>query len=131
MEKEPEDKVEWFDSYLNKAIIYASVDYFRKQVLYNNREPKLVDDEQYTNYIDEIAGSEKEIYNIDDMVLSNAIAKLSDIEQAVIFLRYNKDLTREETSKILDILETSTSRIAKRALKKLRNLIEEDYKDEK
>ena len=65
------------------------------------------------------------------MELNRALNCLSDIEQAVIFLLYNKELSQDEAAEILNIWSKSVSRIKIRAIEKLRKHMEGDLEDGK
>lgn len=134
MENDKQDKVEWFDSYLNKAIFYASIDYFRKQNIHTNREKTLFDDDNFKKYVERFASNEDAITMLNEIAekeqIKNALTKLSDIEQAVIFLHFNNNLTGNEASQILSICRTSEIHIRNRALNKLRKILEEELYDE-
>ena len=90
---------ERFDAYLNKVIIMSSKEYFRKEALHNTRESKIIDDENFLEFINE--KTKKEEFNIvaedfieecDNPRLCDAIKQLSEIEQAVVFFIYDKEL---------------------------------------
>ena len=65
------------------------------------------------------------------IVLNSALNCLSDIEQAVIFLLFNEQLSQDEAAEILKIWSKSISRIKLRAIEKLRNYLEGDFENEK
>ena len=51
MENKNDFNEERFDSYLNKTIILSSKDYFRKQISLSNKERTIVDDEDYSVFL--------------------------------------------------------------------------------
>lgn len=117
---------ERFDAYLNKVIIMSSKEYFRKEALHNTRESKIIDDENFLEFINE--KTKKEEFNIvaedfieecDNPRLCDAIKQLSEIEQAVVFFIYDKELSREEVALKLDICVDTVSRVKLRAVKKI------------
>ncbi len=117
---------ERFDAYLNKVIIMSSKEYFRKEALHNTRESKIIDDENFLEFINE--KTKKEEFNIvaedfieecDNPRLCDAIKQLSEIEQAVVFFIYDKELSREEVALKLDICVDTVSRVKLRAIKKI------------
>lgn len=117
---------ERFDAYLNKVIIMSSKEYFRKEALHNTRESKIIDDENFLEFINE--KTKKEEFNIvaedfieecDNPRLCDAIKQLSEIEQAVVLFIYDKELSREEVALKLDICVDTVSRVKLRAVKKI------------
>jgi len=57
------------------------------------------------------------------MALRQAIEKLPEREAMVIKLRYFHGLTQERVSKVLSVSQVQVSRIEKKALAKLRDLL--------
>ena len=118
---------ERFDAYLNKVIIMSSKEYFRKEALHNTRESKIIDDENFLEFINEKTKKEEEfnivaedfIEECDNPRLCDAIKQLSEIEQAVVFFIYDKELSREEVALKLDICVDTVSRVKLRAVKKI------------
>ena len=90
---------------------------------------KIIDDENFSEFINEYLKYEKTTYNpesindfieqLDNTALVCALESLSKIEMMVIFLLFEKELSSSEASKILKICSDSVTRIKKRALKKL------------
>ena len=64
------------------------------------------------------------------MELKTALNCLSEIEQAVIFLLFNEELTRNETAEILKLYESTVSKIKRRAINKLKNILDGGMEDE-
>ena len=62
--------------------------------------------------------------------MNNAMKSLSAIEQAVIFLLFQEDLSQEEAGKILEICSKSVSRIKLRAIGKLKKYLKGDLENE-
>lgn len=118
---------EKFDSFLNKTIIFSSKDYFRNQMKVNTKEKTIIDTNDFTDLIQDfniynnsfsiLNNTENKIY------LSNALKSLSAIEQSVIFLLFNEELSQAEAAKILKICSKSVSRIKLRAITKLRKYL--------
>ena len=128
MESVDEEK---FDSFLNKTIILSSKDYFKRTMNRIDKERTIVDDEEYSSVIYEKINSTSEFDKIDTkMELKTALNCLSDIEQAVIFLLFNEELSQEEVADILKIYYTTVSKIRKRAIEKLKLLLEGRFKDD-
>lgn len=126
-----EEKANQFNFTLNKVIMMSSKEYFRKEALTNTREKRIIDDEEFQESLKEKIAYDED-FNIkvtnfvsecEDEVLCAAIEKLSVIEQAVIFLIFSKELTREEAAKILDVCADTVSRAKIRALKKLKKYL--------
>ena len=117
-----EEKEIRFNNFLNKTIILSSKRYFKKEVNISNKEQMLVDDNSHTSVLNFVANSATTDFDLVEncLELNTALSKLSDIEQTVIFLLYNKELSQDEASKILEICSKSVSRIKIRAINKLR-----------
>ncbi|MDF2594243.1 MAG: polymerase, sigma 28 subunit, SigF [Clostridia bacterium] len=60
---------------------------------------------------------------IDKIVISELIKYLLPIEKQIIMLRYFEDRTQTEIASLLDISQVQVSRIEKRILKKMRNML--------
>ena len=101
----------------------------------NNKEKTIVDDENYSVFLQTFCPFEDTFSTIDSTInslkLNNAIKSLSAIEQAVIFLLFKRELSQDEAAKILEICSKSVSRIKIRAITKLRKYLEEDFINEK
>lgn len=117
-----EEKNKRFNNFLNKTIILSSKRYFKKEVNISNKEQMLVDDNSHTSVLNSVANSATTDFDLVEncLELNTALSKLSEIEQTVIFLLYNKELSQDEASKILEICSKSVSRIKIRAINKLR-----------
>ena len=123
-----EEKDKRFNNFLNKTIILSSKRYFKKEVNISNKEQMLVDDNSRTSVLNSASNSTNNDFDLveDCLELNTALSKLSDIEQTVIFLLYNKELSQDEASKILEICSKSVSRIKVRAINKLRKYMKGD-----
>ena len=123
-----EEKDKRFNNFLNKTIILSSKRYFKKEVNISNKEQMLVDDNSHTSVLNSVANSTTTDFDLvaHCLELNTALSKLSDIEQTVIFLLYNKELSQDEASKILEICSKSVSRIKVRAINKLRKYMKGD-----
>ena len=129
MESVEEEK---FDSFLNKTIILSSKDYFKRTMNRIDKERTIVDDEEYSSVIYEKMNSTSDFDKVDTkMELSAALNCLSDIEQAVIFLLFNEELTQKEAADILEIYSKTVSKIKIRAIEKLKKHMEGDFENEK
>ena len=114
MENKNTYKEERFDSFLNKTIILSSRNYYKKEITKDLKELKIVDDENYLEYMQKYLKYD-DIYNqvnidnfidlCDNPLLICALKSLSNIEMTVIFLLFEKQLTSSEASKILKILK--------------------------
>ena len=128
-------KEERFDSFLNKTIILSSKLYFKRQMNYIARENTIVDNEDFSCFLQGFIEANNTFVAIDELesriVLNSALNCLSDIEQAVIFLLFNEQLSQDEAAEILKIWSKSISRIKLRAIEKLRNYLEGDFENEK
>ena len=135
MEKEGNYKEERFDSYLNKTIILTSRTYFKKQMNTIKKERAIVDDTNYSTFLKDFMTFENVFFSIDEidvsLQLKSAINSLSAIEQAVIFLLFEEELSQGETAEILKIYSKTVSKTKIRAIRKLKELMKGDIEDEK
>lgn len=135
MENKNNYNEERFDSFLNKTIIMSSRNYFLKQMNIFAKENTIVDNEDFSHFLQGFIEVDNPFVAIDELesriVLNNALNCLSDIEQAVIFLLYNKDLSQAEAGEILEIYSKTISKIKIRAIEKLRKYMEGDCENEK
>lgn len=125
-----------FNSFLNKTIVLCSKRYYKAELTTNLTELKIMDDENYTEYMKDFIKIDDDVYNSIDVdnfidlcenpVLIRALKSLSKIEMTVIFLLFEKQLTSSEASKILKICSDSVTRINKRALRKLEEYLKGD-----
>ena len=123
------DEDKKFDSFLNKTIIFSAKKYFSEKLTRESKELKIMDDDNYTEYLKEYTKYEDTsayTKNIDQFIelcenqkLVSALKSLSDIEKTVIFLLFERQLKSSEASKILQICNDSVTRIKRRALQKL------------
>lgn len=60
---------------------------------------------------------------VDKIVLGEMIKYLSSLEKQIIMLRYFEDRTQTEIASLLDISQVQVSRLEKRILKKMRNML--------
>ena len=135
MENKNTYKEERFDSFLNKTIILSSKDYFRTQMGLSNKEKTIVDDVNYSTFLQRASVLNETISIIDtisnSIELNNAMKSLSAIEQSVIFLLFEEDLSQDEAAKILEICSKSVIIIKLRAIDKLRKYLKGDLNYEK
>lgn len=119
-----------FDSYLSKTIIFSSKKYFKKQITMKSKELNIFDDKDYYAFIENIfsINQSKQYYKKIDISLSikDALNSLSAIEQAVIFLLFQEELSQNEAAQILEIYSKTVSKIKIRAIKKLKKYFEEE-----
>lgn len=132
MENEKNFQKEKFDSYLNKIIIFSSKEYFKKEMSIINNERMVVNDEydEVTLKLalhDALFELEK---NENILDLNNAIESLSAIEQSVIFLLFHEDMTQDEAANILEVYSKTISKIKVRAIRKLKEKMKGDVKNE-
>lgn len=135
MEYKNDYKEERFNSFLNKTIILSSKAYFKKQAKINDTEKIIVDDENFSNFIQGYIAFDKTLMPFEhiesSIELNRALNCLSNIEQAVIFLLYNEELSQVEASEILEIYSKTISKIKIRAINKLKKYLKGDFEDEK
>ena len=108
-----EEKEKRFNNFLNKTIILSSKQFFKKEMNIANKEQMVVDDDSRASVLNSVANSTTNDFDLVEncLELNTALNKLSDIEQTVIFLLYNQELSQDEASKILEICSKSVSRI--------------------
>ncbi len=135
MESKNDYREEKFDSYLNKTIILSSRTYFKKQMNTINKERTIVDDVDYSALLQDFVNANSSFSSFDDidskLELSSALSTLSVIEQAVIFLLFQEDLTQNEVAEILKIYSKTVSKIKNRAMGKLKKYLKGDFENEK
>ena len=135
MEYKNDYKEERFDSYLNKPLVSSSRTYFSKQLNTLNKETVIVDDEDYSAFLQDFINMNNKVYSVSDvdtsLQLQNALKSLSAIEQAVIFLLFEEELTQSEAAKILEIYSKTVSKIKIRAINKLKKYFKENEENEK
>lgn len=127
-------KEERFDSFLNKTIIMTSRTYFKKQVNISNKERTIVDNEDYSTFLQGFIDLNNPLSDIEKVELSlelnNALKSLSAIEQSVIFLLFQEELTQSEAAEILEIYSKTVSKIKIRAIQKLKKYLKGDFENE-
>ncbi len=128
-------KEERFDSFLNKTIILSSRTYFKKQMNIANKERNIVNDEDYSAFLQNFMSMNNKFSGVIDidtsLQLQSALQSLSAIEQAVIFLLFEEELTQSEAAEILEIYSKTVSKIKIRAINKLKKYFKEDLENEK
>lgn len=70
-----------------------------------------------------LSDTESEDRMLEKMALRQAISQLPEREMKVIYLRYFHGLTQERVAKILEVSQVQVSRIEKKAIARLRELI--------
>jgi RNA polymerase sporulation-specific sigma factor len=71
-----------------------------------------------------LSNSESEEAMVERILLRQAIEELTEREATVIRLRYFHGLTQQRVSKVLDVSQVQVSRIEKKAIEKLRQLMQ-------
>ena len=123
-----------FDSYLTKTIILSSKRYFKKEINTNRKEQIIFDDQNYSAFIQGFFDSQNPSFESTiDLSLSvkEALKSLSAIEQSVIFLLFNEELSQKEAAQILEIYSKTVSKIKIRAIDKLIKYFKEGFENEK
>lgn len=119
-------KEERFDAFLNKTIILSVKWYYRSKLNILEHEQTIIDDVCSSTIFNNafFTINNDNIDNVETkLVLEYALKQLSDLEQAVIFLLFEKDLKLEDAGNILKLYSTTVSKIKNRALKKLEKLL--------
>ena len=118
-----------FDTFINKTIIGIAKNYYKRQnrllkreefYCYDTSRPSLLDDALFELDSTSIDNAETKL------ILDNAKKQLSEIEQTVVFLLFDEDLPLTDVAKILKLYDKTVSKIKKRALNKLKNLLKEN-----
>ena len=129
------EREEKFDSYLNKTIIFSSKYYFKKQMRTKEKEQSILNNEECSPFLQKFI-IEKDTFSSVERIdislqLEKALKSLSAIEQAVIFLLFQEELTQKEAAEILEVYSKTISKIKIRAINKLKKYLKEDFDDEK
>ena len=135
MESENDYKEERFDSFLNKTIILSARTYFKKQMNIIDKERLMINDMDYSAILDDFVTLNSSFLSTDDvdvsLQLKSALKSLSAIEQAVIFLLYDEELSQKEAAEILEVYSKTVSKIKIRAINKLKKYFKEDSENGK
>lgn len=135
MESKSNYNEERFDSFLNKTIILSSRTYFKKQMNIIDKEKNIINDMDYSAILNDFVALNSSFLSTDDIDISlqlkSALQSLSAIEQAVIFLLFEEELTQSEAAEILEVYSKTVSKIKIRAINKLKKYFKEDSKNEK
>lgn len=123
-------KEERFDSFLNKTIIFSSTTYFKKQMNIVNKERMIVDDEDYSAFLEDFIEKNNMFFTLDHienvLELNEALKSLSAIEQSVIFLLFEEEISQNEAAEILEVYSKTISKIKIRAIEKLKKYLKGD-----
>ena len=135
MESENDYKEERFASFLNKTIILSARTYFKKQMNIIDKERLMINDMEYSAILDDFVTLNSSFFSTDDvdvsLQLKSALKSLSAIEQAVIFLLYDEELSQKEAAEILEVYSKTVSKIKIRAINKLKKYFKEGSENEK
>ncbi len=135
MERENNYREERFDSFLNKTIILSARTYFKKQMNIIDKERLMINDMDYSAILDDFVTLNSSFLSTDDvdvsLQLKSALKSLSAIEQAVIFLLYDEELSQKEAAEILEVYSKTVSKIKIRAINKLKKYFKEDSENGK
>ena len=135
MESKNDYKEERFDSFLNKTIIFSARTYFKKQMNIINKEKPMINDMDYSAILNDFVILNSNFLNANDIDISlqlkSALKSLSAVEQAVIFLLFDEELTQREAAEILKVYSKTVSKIKIIAINKLKKYFKEDSKNEK
>ena len=101
-----------------------------KEKKIDGRENTIIDNEEYSQFLQKFI-TEKDTFSSVERIdtslqLKKALESLSAIEQAVIFLLFQKELTQREAAEILEVYTKTISKIKIRAINKLKKYLEED-----
>jgi len=100
-----------------------------------NKENTIMDNDNYSAFLQSFISVDNPFMAFDEiennMTLNCALSCLSDIEQAVIFLLYQEELSQKEAAEILEIYSKTVSKIKIRAIEKLKKYLKGDEENEK
>jgi RNA polymerase sporulation-specific sigma factor len=94
-----------------------------------NRAPSSIHETVFENdgdpitLMDQISDKDEEKW-FDKIALKEAIGKLSEREQLIVYLRYYKDQTQSEVAERLGISQVQVSRLEKKILRMMKEQIE-------
>ncbi len=121
-----------FNSFLNKTIQGTASDFFKKKCKIESKEESIQEDLE-DKYVTEMLNSVLLRLNtkngecvFENDILSKAMESLTKNERSVVLFFFFKDLTPEAISKKLNINQNTIYIIRKRALKKLKDYMEEN-----
>jgi len=121
-----------FNSFLNKTIQGTASNFFKKKRKIESREESIqedLEDESLTEMLDSVVlclnAQEKE-YVLENEILSKAMESLTKNERSVVLFFFFKNLKTEVISEKLNINQNTVYIIRKRALKKLKDYMEEN-----
>lgn len=121
-----------FNSFLNKTIQGTASNFFKKKRKIESREESIqedLEDESLTEMLDSVVlclnAQEKE-YVLENEILSKAMESLTENERSVVLFFFFKNLKTEVISEKLNINQNTVYIIRKRALKKLKDYMEEN-----
>lgn len=83
-------------------------------------------EEKSQSLIDRIPSPETEDERVDSIYVKQLLSRLSEREQKVIILRYFRDKTQGEVSKILGVSQVQVSRLENKIIKKLKSAAEKE-----
>lgn len=123
-----EEREKRFDNFLNKTIVMSSKRYFKKENNIGTKEKTIVDNADFCAFLQGFIDVENSCFDDveNKLQLNSALNTLSVVEQAVIFLLFQEELSQDEAAKILEICSKSVSRIKIRALNKMKKYLEGD-----
>lgn len=122
-----------FRSFLNKRIIGASKDYYKKQMKYEQNELRIMDDENFSSYLLAFTRQNDVLpydFLFDELENNNVYKSLSDIEKTVIFLYFEREYKTDEIANLLNIHSESVRRIRRRAINKIKNNMKEGNRND-
>lgn len=121
-----------FNSFLNKTIKGTASNFFKKKRKIESREEGIqedLEDEYVTEILDSVLlclNVRNGKYVFKNEILSKAMESLTENERSVVLFLFFKELKPEVISKKLDINQNTVYIIRKRALKKLKDYMEEN-----
>lgn len=115
-----------FNAWIYKIATNEINQYFRKQ----NRYRLIIDDDDFNelgDFGEEVKKIEKKLENDEYfLILNKSMQQLKPIYQDILHLRYFEEMSFKEISEILNKNETTVRVYSKRALEKLRTVLEKD-----
>ena len=98
-----EEREKRFDNFLNKTIVMSSKRYFKKENNIGTKEKTIADNADFCAFLQGFIDAENSCFGDveNKLQLNSALNTLSVVEQAVIFLLFQEELSQDEAAKIL------------------------------
>ena len=110
---------------INELSNFLEIDAYVISSAYSSMEPidsldRIIYKDSKDIFLFDTISDNRDYYNIDYLMLSSELEKLTDEEKMIIYLRYFQDKTQSEVAEILGINQVQVSRHEKKTLKKIK-----------